>query len=243
MRGYYETTTSGTTGKPKTLLRSIERHMAQAAVDVQQLRITEEDRVGSLTPGGPHGLAQMLYTSLAGATLVPWEKESNKELADWVNRERITVLSLVASTYRYLMNIGGRFPSVRLLEVGGEIVDGGDLELFKQRFPDDCVLINRYASRETSVISRWFASKRTPLIDGPLPVGRPIPGVSVSIRNESGSVTQKGEILVRSPYAALGYPNDPELDARTFRDGWCHTGDWGWFDDAGILHHEGRMLG
>ena len=39
-----------------------------------------------------------------------------------------------------------------------------------------------------------------------------------------------GEIVHRSPHAMLGYWNDPEKTAETFRNGWFHTGD------AAVVH-------
>ncbi len=44
-----------------------------------------------------------------------------------------------------------------------------------------------------------------------------------------------GEIVHRSPHATLGYYNDPEKTAETFRNGWFHSGDLGVLDDEGRL--------
>jgi len=44
-----------------------------------------------------------------------------------------------------------------------------------------------------------------------------------------------GEIVHRSPHAMLGYWNDPEKTAETFRNGWFHSGDLGVMDEEGYL--------
>ena len=44
-----------------------------------------------------------------------------------------------------------------------------------------------------------------------------------------------GEIVHRSPHATLGYYRDPERTAEAFANGWFHSGDLGYFDDAGYL--------
>ncbi|WP_037577740.1 acyl-CoA synthetase [Phaeacidiphilus oryzae] len=46
---------------------------------------------------------------------------------------------------------------------------------------------------------------------------------------------QVGEIVHRSPHAALGYYNDPEKTAEAFRGGWFHSGDLGVLDEDGYL--------
>lgn len=44
-----------------------------------------------------------------------------------------------------------------------------------------------------------------------------------------------GEIVHRSPQAMLGYWNDPDKTAETFRNGWFHSGDLGTIDADGYL--------
>ena len=45
-----------------------------------------------------------------------------------------------------------------------------------------------------------------------------------------------GEIVHRSPQATLGYFKDDEKTAESFRNGWFHTGDLGYFDDERRLY-------
>jgi fatty-acyl-CoA synthase len=44
-----------------------------------------------------------------------------------------------------------------------------------------------------------------------------------------------GEIVHRSPHAALGYYHDEEKTAAAFRNGWFHSGDLGVIDENGYL--------
>jgi fatty-acyl-CoA synthase len=46
---------------------------------------------------------------------------------------------------------------------------------------------------------------------------------------------QVGEIVHRSPHAALGYFDDEEKTAAAFRNGWFHSGDLGIIDENGYL--------
>jgi long-chain acyl-CoA synthetase len=50
-----------------------------------------------------------------------------------------------------------------------------------------------------------------------------------------------GEICGRGPLVMLGYWNQPELTAHTLRNGWLHTGDGGYMDEAGFVYVVDRM--
>jgi long-chain acyl-CoA synthetase len=65
-------------------------------------------------------------------------------------------------------------------------------------------------------------------------VGRPIPGVELTISPE-------GEILERSASVFLGYYKDPQATREALRDGWLHTGDAGFLTDDGHLVVIDRM--
>jgi len=70
-------------------------------------------------------------------------------------------------------------------------------------------------------------------------VGPPLPEIEVRIEDpdESGI----GEIVVKGPNIMLGYHNAPEATAEVLsRDGWFHTGDYGFLDRDGFLFVTGR---
>ena len=68
-------------------------------------------------------------------------------------------------------------------------------------------------------------------------MGRPLPGVQVRIVDADGLDTyigDAGEILVRGDNVFVGYWNDPEATTAVLTDdGWLHTGDIGFADEAG----------
>jgi long-chain acyl-CoA synthetase len=69
-------------------------------------------------------------------------------------------------------------------------------------------------------------------------VGKPLPGVTVTIQDEEGHILpagEEGEVCVQSPSIMKGYWNDPEATEFALRGGWLHTGDVGRFDDEGFL--------
>jgi len=68
-------------------------------------------------------------------------------------------------------------------------------------------------------------------------------GMQIMIRDEEGRPVPagtRGEITVCGPAVFPGYLNNPEADARAFRDGWFSTGDLGFVDERGLLYITGR---
>ena len=68
-------------------------------------------------------------------------------------------------------------------------------------------------------------------------VGRPVPGVELTIQDEAGQVLaagHDGEICVRSPGVMTGYWHSEDTSA--LAGGWLHTGDIGHVDDDGYLY-------
>src|SRR5215813_3188458 len=59
-------------------------------------------------------------------------------------------------------------------------------------------------------------------------VGPPIPGVEIAL-------SERGEVLIRTPGLFSGYYKNPEQTASALKDGWLHTGDAGLFDPDGQL--------
>ncbi|MET7331403.1 AMP-binding protein [Nonomuraea sp. NPDC005650] len=75
------------------------------------------------------------------------------------------------------------------------------------------------------------------------PVGRPHPGVEISVRDEHDGELPPGvtgEIHVRSPYLMRGYWGEEEETRDTLKDGWLRTRDLGHVDEDGFLHLAGR---
>lgn len=69
-------------------------------------------------------------------------------------------------------------------------------------------------------------------------VGLVVPNTEVKIFNpdEKGI----GEIICRGPSVMLGYYEDERSTREAIKDGWLHTGDYGYFDDEGFLYVSGR---
>lgn len=67
--------------------------------------------------------------------------------------------------------------------------------------------------------------------------------MQISIQNDQGEEVPAGvtgEICVCGLAVFAGYYNNPEANAKAFRDGWFRTGDLGYVDEAGYLFITGR---
>ncbi|WP_043264062.1 AMP-binding protein [Streptomyces sp. CT34] len=107
------------------------------------------------------------------------------------------------------------------------------------------VLYGWYGQSEAMSITEAGPGDHTDLAtDGPMTVGRPLPGVTLAIRDADGRDLppgDPGEIHVRSAGVMSGYWKQPELTAQVLRDGWVRTGDVGHLDVDGRLYLVDRL--
>ncbi|WP_280381937.1 class I adenylate-forming enzyme family protein [Nocardia wallacei] len=100
-----------------------------------------------------------------------------------------------------------------------------------------------YGNTETFTITTCFpACTPADVIGGSM--GAPLPGNTIKIvdplTGELLSRGERGEICVKGPTLMLGYLGTP-LDETLDADGYFHTGDGGYLDDADRLFWEGRL--
>ncbi|MCL4777493.1 MAG: amino acid adenylation domain-containing protein [Gammaproteobacteria bacterium] len=223
--------TSGSTGEPRAVSQSHAHVLGLVGSWSAQLGIGAQDRLGLFSGYGYDAAVQDLFGALLnGATLHPLDLRgglSAPELVDRIARERLTLLHFTPTVYRYLF--GGRMScdqnlaAVRLVVLGGEEARRSDLELFRLRFRRGTRFVNGLGLTECSTVLQYFADHDTRVLGERLPVGRPVPGVSLRLA-EGG---WQGAVQIDSPWLAPGhgpwYRSGDRL--RRLPDGqWLHVG-------------------
>lgn len=230
--------TSGTTGKPKAAALSLGALIAHAEASAQHLGSAATDvHLCNLPLFHVGGLSMIFRTAQCGGTLVVHPRFDAELLLRDLEAERVTHLSLVATTLqRTLEALGGRplvAPAlVRVLLGGGPL----PAPLREAALALGLPLLATYGlteacSQVTTVPphARGRAGASS---------GLPLPGVEVRIVDEQRRPLppgSSGEIEVRSPGLMLGYDGDPAATAAALEGGWLRTRDLGTLDPEGWL--------
>ena len=137
------------------------------------------------------------------------------------------------------------------MQLGGEHAYKKDVELYRERFSSDCILVHTLGSTEAPTFRCYFVDETVKITGNHVPSGYAMmPDMELLLLNEAGEevgINETGEIAVRSRYLSLGYWRRPDLTNVTFLtdpDGEdepiCLTGDLGRLLPNGCLVHFGR---
>ena len=232
--------TSGSAGVPKAVACSELNLVADGEQIVEAMGIGRDDvNLGAIPLSHSYGLGNLVMPLLLqGTSLVLWERFTPHRLLEDASRCGVTVLPGVPYMYDHLLQRlqGAALPgSLRLLLTAGARIRLETVLGCRRAFGRK--LHSFYGSSETGGIAFDDATD----IDEALPVGRPLPGVTVTLRAAVGE--ESGLVHVRGRAVAEGYAtgggNEPESG---FVDGGFLTGDLGRFrDDALVL--TGRKSG
>ena len=247
---------SGSTGLPKGIFFNHRRTLHDARVDVNATHICPDDRIIQFRnlsfSAGTKGLFRAL---LSGAGFFPYDINNVglSELVEFLTREKITIFSPGISIFRHFVShLNGKenFPSIRLIILGCEAISRADIEAYKKVFSDDCLWLHHLSSSEAGLVCQYFIDKYTELDNTSAPVGYPVDGKEICLRDESGKEVdcdQEGEIVVRSRYLSSGYWRNSELTSRRFladpgsgNERLYLTGDLGRIRPDGYLVYLGR---
>jgi acyl-coenzyme A synthetase/AMP-(fatty) acid ligase len=245
--------TSGSTGRPKGIMLAPGQGGFVDYISAM-IGLGPEMRVGTIAAGTVAASVRALLTLVGcGWTVVGYEVRRHPEpLGAWLRTARVRGFAVVPTVLRQILGAlgpGEIVPDLQLVGVFGEGTTWQDVRELRSHLRADSIIFNAYGQQEAGSIAVMMVVSDTPIEDGPLPVGRPLPEREVSIVDESGHQVpagERGEIIVRSSSTALGYWNEEILQSKVFfpqPDGSMivHTGDVGRFRPDGLLEHLGRL--
>jgi acyl-coenzyme A synthetase/AMP-(fatty) acid ligase/thioesterase domain-containing protein/acyl carrier protein len=264
--------TSGSTGEPKGIVLPIEQLPVVDDQTISAVSDTEEGarldrsvaadaederlRIGYMWAGTVGNIdANMQRLFLLGGTVVAYDlrREGVARLGRWLEREGVmSCLTLVPTILRQLLAALPAetvFEKLRMVSLTGEAVSWEDVAELRAHLSADGLVYSAYGLSETGLISGMLIGAQTPIEQGPLPVGWPLPDRTVTILDSAGNelaAGEVGEIAVAGADLALGYWRRPKLSAAVFEtlaDGRrrVRTGDRGRLREDGVLEHLGRL--
>jgi malonyl-CoA/methylmalonyl-CoA synthetase len=236
--------TSGTTSKPKGVVSTHANIEAQIRSLVQAWGWTADDRILHVLPlHHVHGIVNVLLCALwSGATcdILPsfdaetvWERFSGGGLTLFMAVPTIYV-KLIAAWESAGEAVQEKMPEacrgLRLTVSGSAALPVSVFE--KWRAISGHTMLERYGMTEIGMaLSNPLLGERRPGF-----VGRPLPGVTVRLVDETGTEISEqgvaGEIQIQGQGVFLEYWRKPEATRAAFRDGWFSTGDVAQVEDG-----------
>ena len=229
--------TSGSSGPPKAT-RTTE---SQLVADGEQILATmgigaADTQLATIPLSHSYGLGVIvLPLMLQGTPMVLRDSFIPQQLAADAKRFVVRCFPGVPFMFDHLLLHGAAAPlprGLRLLVSAGARLGPATQQAFHARF--GAKIHTFYGTTETGGIS--FDDSDS--LDEGLTVGRPLAGVSVSLRVEDGLPAGTGRVCVESPAVADGYVggDSADFDGRSFL-----TGDYGSLGNDGRLTLEGRL--
>jgi amino acid adenylation domain-containing protein len=248
--------TSGSTGQPKGAMHT----HRNVLVDVRNLTngwgVSAEDRWLLHTSVSFANSVRTIFSSLLnGGSIYPYDIKATGfgELPNLLVTSEITIVRTVPTTFRDFMGTlksDQKFPSVRVLSVGGEPMLRDDLHYFNRHFLGHCVLAHALGPTECLTVCWALIPHGTHITETKLPIGYPLKDKDVLVLDNNRrelSDGEVGELAVKSRYISLGYWRDPERTQSMFLPDPAGTaariyltGDLGMRRADGCLVHIGR---
>ena len=134
---------------------------------------------------------------------------------------------------------------LRYLGYGGSPMAAASLDKARAQFPS-VRFVQGYGQTEFPAATFLSPEDHAPDADPALlrSCGKACVGYDIRILDEQGEECPRGtvgEIVGRGDNVMMGYLGRPEETAEVLRDGWIHTRDAGWMNDAGYIFVTDRL--
>lgn len=237
--------TSGTAGAPRIAVlshRNVAASIAQSRASAPETVTGEHTILGVMPLTHVLGIVSVVAVAVTvGATVVLTEKSDIESIVDQVETHGVTFL--VAPPVFWFRLAESDVEPARLASVTATLSGAAPLS---------ASVASRVQARYGLRLRQGYGlTEASPGLSSALgtdapatSVGRPLPGVTLRLVDESGAdvlVGDVGEIWARGDNVFAGYLGDPEATASVIdTEGWLHTGDLALVNDLGFLFIVGR---
>ena len=233
--------TSGSTGPPRPVFRTMSSLLAVTSARIRALDLHPGSGIlMGVSPASGQGLNLMLASMLLDGALGLLEPLDHRAALDALARPEFQCWRATP----HFVDVLGRCaltgpaiaPPVCILSAP---VSRSVFDTFVARF--GVPIRQTYSSSETGLVALDAAPAAGVRPDT---VGRPLPGVEVSIGDDPASPQAPGEtgrVWVRSPWQMAGYGFPPHVERPGDVDGWWPTRDLGSLEADGHLTLAGRL--
>lgn len=234
--------TSGTTGSPKGVTLSHKNLHANTVSIVKYLDLRPDDRVMAILPFYySYGNSLLLTHMYCGGSVVIDNRFAYPNIIlEIMAQERVTGFSGVPSSFAILMHRSNiydyRFKHLRYITQAGGPMSPALTQKIMEILPHIKVYI-MYGQTEASARLSYLEPDKLPEKIGS--IGKAIPGVELTIKDEKGKVCKPGEvgeIIASGDNIMIGYWNQPEETKKVLKEDGLHTGDLARTDEDGYLY-------
>ncbi len=237
--------TSGTTGRPKGVVRTHESYMAQYYLNDINMGVRPTDKVMLVMPMcHVNSIFYSFAYTLVSAPVMVYNMVSfdPEDLLKTISEYKITFTSLVPTHYIMILALPDEVKkkydvsSIRQLLISSAPARK-DLKLAIMDFFKNAELWEAYGSTEAGLVTLLRPEDQFKKLGS---IGREIFGIDeIKLLDENGNEVPRGEVgelYSRTPMAFKEYWKDPEKTKAAFRGDWMTVGDMARQDEDGYYY-------
>ena len=241
--------TSGTTGRPKGIMKTVGNDLARLRNDFlnQDYLTSSADIMVNVAPL-THAARELFRKHyLKGACNIIFRRFLEDEILETIEKERATAAMFVPTMIiRLVLHPKVReydLSSLQRIYYGTAPMPADKLKMAQEIFGN--ILRQSYGLSEATQPVLLLFPEDLALEDEEKKAcrlksaGKPVLGVEVKIVNEQGQEVapgEVGEILIRGDNVMKGYWRDPEASGEVLKNGWLYTGDLAKKDEDGFIY-------